>query len=214
MIFGDAFVASTACPLAFSAFTVLPGLGRPPQASPTQLIGQQTSAATDETAEGDPTDPIAGASESTAAPSALGLIAGATGMVTSCFTAITTFVGFVATPVWGLRKERRESRHANLKGKLREIELECRKLERVRLRRQHSASDQDSRSEPLGLLTKHCIEPPEPIPMLAKVYSCAVIGLDGGIVEVDTSNGLPSFVDAGSDSQYGSPVYGKASEAG
>jgi hypothetical protein len=35
--------------------------------------------------------------------------------------------------------------------------------------------------------------------MLAKVYSCAVIGLDGAVVEVkvDTSNGFPSFVDAG-----------------
>jgi hypothetical protein len=28
-----------------------------------------------------------------------------------------------------LRKERRESRHADLEGKLREIELECQKLE-------------------------------------------------------------------------------------
>lgn len=35
--------------------------------------------------------------------------------------------------------------------------------------------------------------------MLAKVYSCAVIGLDGAIVEVevDTANGLPSFVVVG-----------------
>jgi magnesium chelatase family protein len=35
--------------------------------------------------------------------------------------------------------------------------------------------------------------------MLAKMYSCAVIGLDGAVVkvEVDTSKGLPSFVDAG-----------------
>jgi magnesium chelatase family protein len=35
--------------------------------------------------------------------------------------------------------------------------------------------------------------------MLAKVYSCAVVGLDGALieVEVDTSNGLPSFVDVG-----------------
>ena len=51
--------------------------------------------------------------------------------------------------------------------------------------------------------------------MLAKVYSCAVIGLDGAIVEVevDTSNGLPSFVDVGSKSQRRGPVYGKASEA-
>jgi magnesium chelatase family protein len=33
--------------------------------------------------------------------------------------------------------------------------------------------------------------------MLAKVYSCAVIGLEAGIVEVevDTANGLPSIVD-------------------
>jgi magnesium chelatase family protein len=33
--------------------------------------------------------------------------------------------------------------------------------------------------------------------MLAKVYSCAVIGLEGQVVqvEVDTANGLPSFVD-------------------
>ena len=52
--------------------------------------------------------------------------------------------------------------------------------------------------------------------MLAKVYSCAVIGLDGAIVEVevDTSNGLPSFVDVGSDSQHRSPLYGKAREGG
>ncbi len=35
--------------------------------------------------------------------------------------------------------------------------------------------------------------------MLSKVYSCAVIGLDGAIVEVevDTANGLPSFVVVG-----------------
>ncbi len=35
--------------------------------------------------------------------------------------------------------------------------------------------------------------------MLAKVYSCAVIGLDGAVVEVevDTANGLPSFVVVG-----------------
>ncbi len=35
--------------------------------------------------------------------------------------------------------------------------------------------------------------------MLAKVYSCAVIGLEGAIVEVevDTTNGLPSFVVVG-----------------
>jgi magnesium chelatase family protein len=33
--------------------------------------------------------------------------------------------------------------------------------------------------------------------MLAKVYSCAIVGLDGAIVEVevDTANGLPFFVD-------------------
>ena len=35
--------------------------------------------------------------------------------------------------------------------------------------------------------------------MLAKVYSCAVLGLEGVIVqvEVDTANGLPSFVVVG-----------------
>jgi hypothetical protein len=35
--------------------------------------------------------------------------------------------------------------------------------------------------------------------MLAKVYSCAVIGLQGAIVEVevDTANGLPTFVIVG-----------------
>ena len=48
--------------------------------------------------------------------------------------------------------------------------------------------------------------------MLAKVYSCAVVGMEGAIVqvEVDTANGLPSMVDVGSDSQYGSPPYGKS----
>ncbi len=52
--------------------------------------------------------------------------------------------------------------------------------------------------------------------MLAKVYSCAVIGLDGAIVEVevDTSNDLPSFVDVGSDSHYRRPLYGKTGEDG
>ena len=46
--------------------------------------------------------------------------------------------------------------------------------------------------------------------MLAKVYSCAVIGLDAAIVEVevDTANGLPSFVVVGSDSQCRSPLSG------
>jgi magnesium chelatase family protein len=36
--------------------------------------------------------------------------------------------------------------------------------------------------------------------MLARVYSCAVIGLDGVVVEVevDTSNGLPAIVMVGS----------------
>ncbi len=50
--------------------------------------------------------------------------------------------------------------------------------------------------------------------MLAKVYSCAVIGLDGALVkvEVDTANGLPSFVDVGSKSQRRSPVYGKVGQ--
>ena len=52
--------------------------------------------------------------------------------------------------------------------------------------------------------------------MLAKVYSCAVVGLDGAIVQVegDTSNGLPSFVDVGSDSQYRGPLYGKIRQGG
>lgn len=52
--------------------------------------------------------------------------------------------------------------------------------------------------------------------MLAKVYSCAVIGLEAAIVEVevDTANGLPSFVDVGTDSQYRSPLYGRAGENG
>ena len=51
--------------------------------------------------------------------------------------------------------------------------------------------------------------------MLAKVYSCAVIGLEGAIVEVevDTANGLPSFVDVGCKSQHRGPVHGKAGEA-
>jgi len=51
--------------------------------------------------------------------------------------------------------------------------------------------------------------------MLAKVYSCAVIGLDGAIVEVevDIRNALPAFVDVGPKSQCRSPVYGKAGEA-
>ena len=35
--------------------------------------------------------------------------------------------------------------------------------------------------------------------MLAQVYSCIVIALDGAIVkvDVDTANGLPSFADVG-----------------
>ena len=35
--------------------------------------------------------------------------------------------------------------------------------------------------------------------MLAKLYSCAVLGLDGGLieVEVDISQGLPAFTKAG-----------------
>ena len=47
--------------------------------------------------------------------------------------------------------------------------------------------------------------------MLAKVYSCAVVGLDGALVEVevDTANGLPSIVDVGSYSQYRGPLFGK-----
>jgi magnesium chelatase family protein len=40
--------------------------------------------------------------------------------------------------------------------------------------------------------------------MLARVYSCAVIGLDGVIVEVevDTGEGLPSMVIVGSIDHY------------
>jgi magnesium chelatase family protein len=51
--------------------------------------------------------------------------------------------------------------------------------------------------------------------MLAKVYSCAVVGMEGAIVqvEVDTANGLPSMVYAGSDSQHRSPLDGTAGEA-
>jgi hypothetical protein len=50
--------------------------------------------------------------------------------------------------------------------------------------------------------------------MLAKVFSCAVIGLAGAIVEVevDTANGLPTFVDVGSKSQRRSPAYGKGQQ--
>jgi len=55
--------------------------------------------------------------------------------------------------------------------------------------------------------------------MLAKVYSCAVIGLDGAIVEVevDTANGLPSFVEVVHDTVCDVnklPTYGKAGEDG
>ena len=52
--------------------------------------------------------------------------------------------------------------------------------------------------------------------MLAKVYSCAVIGLDAAIieVEVDTANGLPSFVDVVPNSQRRNPAYGKAGKDG
>ena len=51
--------------------------------------------------------------------------------------------------------------------------------------------------------------------MLAKVYSCAVIGLEGAIVQVavDAANGLSSFVDVVPDSQRRGPVYGEAGEA-
>jgi hypothetical protein len=50
---------------------------------------------------------------------------------------------------------------------------------------------------------------------LASVYSCAVIGLEAAVVEVevDTTNGLPSLVDVGARSQRRSPIYGKAGEA-
>ena len=41
-------------------------------------------------------------------------------------------------------------------------------------------------------------------PMLARVYSCAVIGLEGVIVEVevDTGDGLPSIVMVGTIDQF------------
>ena len=50
--------------------------------------------------------------------------------------------------------------------------------------------------------------------MLAKVYSCAVVGLDGAIVEVevDTANRLPSFVDVVPGTHIHGPFYGKAGE--
>ena len=37
------------------------------------------------------------------------------------------------------------------------------------------------------------------VPMLAKLYSCAILGLDGGLieVEVDISQGLPAFTIVG-----------------
>ena len=52
--------------------------------------------------------------------------------------------------------------------------------------------------------------------MLAKVFSCAVVGLDGALVEVevDTANGLPSFVDVVPGTHFRGPVYGKDGEAG
>jgi hypothetical protein len=140
LIFGLAFLLSSLCLLVSSAFLFLPGNYRPPTPSP-PILADQTPAATDEPNEVDPSDP---APSVAAAPSTLGVIAGAAGVITSCFTALTTFVGFVVTTVWGLRKERRESRHADLEGKLREIELERQKLELERLRRQHSGSDQDT----------------------------------------------------------------------
>jgi hypothetical protein len=51
--------------------------------------------------------------------------------------------------------------------------------------------------------------------MLAKVYSCAVVGLDGAIVEVevDTVNGLPSFVDVVPGTRFHGPVHGEAGQA-
>jgi magnesium chelatase family protein len=50
--------------------------------------------------------------------------------------------------------------------------------------------------------------------MLAKVYSCAIVGLDGAIVEVevDTANGLPSFVDIVPGNRFRGRVHGKAGE--
>jgi hypothetical protein len=51
--------------------------------------------------------------------------------------------------------------------------------------------------------------------MLAKVYSCAVVGLDGAIVEVevDMANGLPSFVAVGLDSPRHDRAYRTVGEA-
>ena len=51
--------------------------------------------------------------------------------------------------------------------------------------------------------------------MLAKVYSCAVIGLEAAIVEVevDTANGLPSIVDVVPETGCGSPLYATTGKA-
>ena len=39
----------------------------------------------------------------------------------------------------------------------------------------------------------------EAMPVLAKLYSCAVLGLEGNLIEVeaDISQGLPAFTDVG-----------------
>ena len=42
--------------------------------------------------------------------------------------------------------------------------------------------------------------------MLATVYSCAVIGLDGALVEVDIARGLPAFKATCSALGVGSPT--------
>lgn len=43
--------------------------------------------------------------------------------------------------------------------------------------------------------------------MLAKLYSCAILGLDGGLieVEVDITQGLPAFTVVGKKHQHQRP---------
>ncbi len=150
--FGLVFVFSTVIFLLLStilfALGAAPGLFRAipsgtPTLAPTVTLPPQTGTAL-------PT-PVPTQPPTTEPPSAVGgsapggslaLLTSILGIVASCLTSVTTFVGFVVTTVMTISKGRRDARDAELDRKMRELELEKRKFELEELKRQNKPPDE------------------------------------------------------------------------
>jgi hypothetical protein len=73
--------------------------------------------------------PAPAAPEPPANASPLAAIGSLIAIATSCLTSFTTFIGFVVTTAIGLRKEKRETRAADLERLQKELDLEKQRLE-------------------------------------------------------------------------------------